>query len=178
MLYCSQEKQEAVKINYTQMKKDFYLIIAVLFLISCQSEPSRTAESTPAAGKTIGAPKSLVLPWNVEVNDSTHLMEIRKDPASDLNNLTPKDIVEALNLKHPQIKLVWVKQTGTKAFLRINDASYLTQRSGTEGAQAYLAEATYSLTELKGIASVEFSFEEGDHASPGTYTREDFVKFN
>ncbi|MHB1180085.1 MAG: hypothetical protein ACYCZO_17375, partial [Daejeonella sp.] len=88
------------------------------------------------------------------------------------------DIVDALNVIHPHIKFLWVEQIGSKAFVKINDASYLTQGSGTEGARAYLAEVTYSLTELKGIAAVDFSFEEGDHAVPGTYTRADFVNFN
>ena len=45
---------------------------------------------------------------------------------------------------------------------------------GCEGDQAYLAEVTHSLTELKGIEVVEFSFEDGDNAQPGVYTRADF----
>ncbi|MEJ7780878.1 MAG: hypothetical protein WKF68_14955 [Daejeonella sp.] len=161
-----------------EVKREFYWIAATVFLLACQSEPSRTVESVPEVVKTKDQTKTLVVPWNVGVNDSTDMMEIRKDPASDMTNLGPKDIIDALNLKHPQIKLSWVQQTGTKAFIKIDDASYLTQRSGTQGAQAYLAEVTYSLTELKGISAVDFSFEEGDHAVPGTYTRDDFVNFN
>ncbi len=160
------------------IKREFYWIMAVVFLISCQSEPSKTGEETTPVVDTKVLAKKLVLPWNVVINDSTHFMEIRKDPASDMTNLGPKDVIDALNLKHPQIKLAWVKQTGSKAFIKIIDASYLTQQSGTLGAQAYLAEVTYSLTELQGIAAVDFSFDEGDHAIPGTYTRDDFADFN
>lgn len=160
------------------IKRLFYWIIAVAFFTSCQSEPSKTGEETATTADTKAPAKKLVLPWNVVINDSTHLMEIRKDPAFDISNLGPKDVIEALNLKHPQIKLSWVQQKGTKAFIKITDASYLTQQSGTQGAQAYLAEVTYSLTELKGITAVDLSFDEGDHASPGTYTRDDFVDFN
>jgi hypothetical protein len=43
---------------------------------------------------------------------------------------------------------------------------------------AYLAEATFSLTEFKEIEEVEFIFQEGDHAQPGIYTRERFNNFN
>ncbi|MHB1178081.1 MAG: hypothetical protein ACYCZO_07085, partial [Daejeonella sp.] len=64
------------------MKKEFYLFIAVLFFISCQGESSRTVESTPADGKKTAQTTTVAVPWNVEVNDSTHLMEIRKNPLS------------------------------------------------------------------------------------------------
>jgi len=37
-----------------------------------------------------------------------------------------------------------------------------------------MATATYTLTEAKGINYVDFDFEEGDHAVPGTYSRESF----
>ena len=161
------------------MKKEFYFIIAALLLLfSCQSEPARTVDVKSAAAENIDHTKTLVVPWIVAINDSTNMMEIKKDPASDMTNLGPEDIVDALNLKYPKIKLLWVKQTGSKVFVKINDPSYLTQQSGSGGAQAYLAEVTYSLTELKGIVAVNFTFKEGDHAQPGTYTREDFANLN
>ena len=45
---------------------------------------------------------------------------------------------------------------------------------GKTGADAFLAKATYTLTEHKRIAFVYFIFEEGDHAAPGKYSRENF----
>jgi hypothetical protein len=42
----------------------------------------------------------------------------------------------------------------------------------------FLAEATFALTEIEGIKAVNFNFQEGDHAAPGTYTRNDFDKLN
>ena len=108
----------------------------------------------------------------------TQMMEIRKSPDADMSNLGPNDIIDAINYKYPQIKLEWVKQEGNKAFVKIADARYLTSGSGTEGANAYMAEVTFSLTELKGINEVNFNFIEGDHARPGAYTREDFKNFN
>ena len=161
------------------MKKEFYFIIAALLLLfSCQSEPARTVDVKSVEAENLDHTKTLVVPWNVVINDSTDMMEIKKDPASDMTNLGPKDIVDALNLKYPKIKLLWLKQTGSKVFVKINDSSYLTRQSGSGGAQAYLAEVTYSLTELKGIVSVDFTFIEGDHARPGTYIREDFANLN
>ena len=155
------------------MKVFKFLTIAIFFIASCQGEPSKTTDVKDEM-ENMDHEKTLVVPWSVQTNDSTHVMEIKKDPAADMANLKPADIVDALNIKYPEIKLHWVKLEGNKAVVSIADASYLTQQSGSEGAQAYLAEATYSLTELKGIEAVEFSFKEGDHARPGVYKREDF----
>lgn len=123
----------------------------------------------------IDGKKTLVVPWTVQIDGVTHELKIEKDPAANMANLEPVDIVDAINLKYPEIKLEWVKSEGSKAFVRIADASYLTQQSGSEGAQAYLAEVTYSLTEFKSITAVDFEFKEGDHAQPGVYKRTNFI---
>ena len=155
------------------MKISKFLILAIVFAASCQSEPGKTAASRQEA-EYMDHEKTLVVPWNVQINDSTHIMEIRREPAADMTNLQPADIVDALNLKYPETKLAWIKLDGSKAYVTITDATFLTQRSGSEGARAYLAEVTYSLTELEGIKAVQFTFKEGDHARPGVYTRSDF----
>lgn len=162
------------------MKRVIYISIIALFLAaSCQTEPGKAeAEKLSTVSVQPDLEKTLIVPWTVELNDSTKLMEIRKNPAADLSNLSPQDMVDALNLKYPQIKLEWVKQDGNKGFVAIADATFLTQQSGTQGARAYLAEATFSLTELKDIHAIEFSFKEGDHARPGVYSRDNFKGFN
>ncbi|MES3018249.1 MAG: hypothetical protein V4721_10740 [Bacteroidota bacterium] len=161
------------------MKLYKYLALATLVVAACQSEPSKTVEVEDKAAtldnmENMDSEKTLVLPWSVQMDDATQAMQIKRDPAADMTNLKPEDIVDALNLKYPEIKMQWVKLEGSKAFVTIPEATYLTQQSGSEGARAYLAEATYSLTELKGITSVEFDFEEGDHARPGVYQRANF----
>ena len=161
------------------IRRGFYTLISgIILLNSCQSDPGKPPERKAASDNADAGQKTLVLPWTVEMNESTQLMEIRKNPAADISNLSPRDMVDALNIKYPKTKLEWVKQEGNKAFVKIVDATFLTQESGSEGAQAYLAEATFALTELEGITAVDFSFKEGDHAAPGTYTRDNFKNFN
>ena len=163
------------------MKREFCIaIIALLLTASCQSDSSKKSLEEMATDSAALADqnKTLVVPWEVALNDSTHMMEIKRNPAANMTNLSNLDIVDALNYKYPQIKLEWVKQEGNKAFVKIQDADYLSRESGTEGARAYLAEVTFSLTELEGIIEVDFNFKEGDHARPGVYKREDFEGFN
>lgn len=163
------------------MKRSFFSTLIVLFLLaSCQSDNSKKSLEELAADSAAIADqsKTLIVPWTVVLNDSTHLMEIKKNPDARMENLSYLDIVDALNYKYPQIKLEWVNQEDTTAFVRIDDAYFLTRESGTEGARAYLAEVTFSLTEISGIKAVDFSFKEGDHARPGMYERADFKGFN
>jgi len=164
------------------MKKELcFPLLLILFIIgACRTDSTKVSDENEATKSEALADlgKTLVVPWTVELNDSTQMMEIKKNPDADMTNLGPNDIIDAINYKYPQIKLEWVKQEGSKAFVKIADARYLTSGSGTEGANAYMAEVTFSLTELKGIKEVNFSFIEGDHARPGVYTREDFNNFN
>ena len=163
------------------MKRYFLSTLIILsLLVACQSDNSKKSLEEQAADSAAIADKSktLVVPWTVELNDTTHLMEIKKNPDARMENLNYLDIVDALNYKYPQIKLEWIKQEGKTAYVKIEDAEFLTRESGTEGARAYLAEVTFSLTEFLGIEEVDFSFKEGDHARPGVYKRADFKGFN
>lgn len=91
------------------------------------------------------------------------------------SDLTPKIAIEKINLRYIDIvNLELVRSSKDTVFVRIFDANNLTQRMGTTGAFGYLAETTYSLTEIPHINFVHFDFKEGDHASPGLYQRTDF----
>jgi len=163
------------------MKTEIYIVfIALLLLSSCQSDSSKKSMEEMAADSAAMADqsKTLVVPWEATLNDSTHMMEIKRNPAANMTNLSYLDIIDALNYKYPQIKLEWIKREGNIVFVKIEEADHLTRESGTVGARAYLAEVTYSLTELEGISKVNLSFKEGDHARPGVYEREDFKGFN
>lgn len=160
------------------------LFMPLIIISSCQNEkPVREqdvkiegpgAENEPKADTE----KTLDVPWNAIYNDSTKFLEIKKNPVARPGNLNEQDIIDALNLKYPQIKIELVSRQGNTAIIKIADASYLTQEMGTAGARAYLAEATYSLTEIEGIGAIDFQFKAGDHAMPGVLTRRSFENFN
>lgn len=84
---------------------------------------------------------------------------------------TPED-KEPIGL--PKLKLIDIK--GEVVNIEVINDEYLTQRMGSAGANEFLATATFALTEYDNIKFVNFIFEEGDHAFPGLYSREDFIE--
>lgn len=75
----------------------------------------------------------------------------------------------------PKLKFIDV-QIGIISVEVVN-SRYLTQRMGTTGADAFMATATFTLTEHEKIDAVNFVFEEGDHAVPGVYSRSIFKMY-
>jgi hypothetical protein len=82
---------------------------------------------------------------------------------------------DAARTDFPRINLRNIEQQTANVEI-VNDR-YLTQDMGSSGAQDYLAEVTYTLTENPGIKSVNFIFQAGDHAMPGIYGRESFTSY-
>ena len=72
--------------------------------------------------------------------------------------------------------LTYVKTLTDTLYVKVENAEQLTQRMGSTGADWYLASATFTLLEIDNINAIHFDFEEGDHASPGTRTKKDFIE--
>ncbi|WP_295390869.1 hypothetical protein [uncultured Thiodictyon sp.] len=84
---------------------------------------------------------------------------------------TPAQIVKALNQRSPRPGLRLRRIDGHRIVIAVVDADYLTQKMGSTGAALYLIGATYSLTSVAGMRTVQYDFEWGDHAEPGVYSR-------
>jgi hypothetical protein len=74
----------------------------------------------------------------------------------------------------PKLKLIGIE--GQVINVEVINDEYLTQRMGTTGAAEFLATATLTLTEYDNTKFVNFIFEAGDHAFPGLYSREAFLR--
>jgi len=146
--------------------------LAILLLTACQNSGENKATSSDK-----GSEKVLELPYNAEYNEHTQKLEL-KHTVLDVSKLKAGDMIEAINLKYPEIKLQLVSIDHNIARVKIDNATALTDKLGSTGAQTYMAEATFALTEIPGITAVNFAFKEGDHAAPGTYSRADFKGFN
>lgn len=165
------------------MKRLLLSLLVIILFASCQNEkPVEQSSSDISTDEPVTsskeAEKTLDVPWIAIFNDSTQLLEIKKNPVAHPENLNEQDIIDALNLKYPEIKIEAVSREGNKAIVKIVNSVHLTQEMGSTGARTFLAEATYSLTEVNGIEAVDFRFEPGDHAMPGILTRKSFENFN
>lgn len=130
--------------------------------------------------------------WHIEVSSSAKTVALVRGGKIDAIRNDDKKLIAALNGTSkdpetfrvkaglepnapPKVKLLTVKNQ--IASVEVINAEYLTQRMGSSGAQAYLASVTFTLTEDPQIKKVKFIFEEGDHAMPGIYTRQDFKNY-
>lgn len=150
------------------MKFFLLLFFSSLIIISCGSnkadEPIVEEDSLTAINYT----------WQASLNDSTGKLEMKKAEAADLDSLSTASIVDYINRSDSSIHLDIIKISNDTVYLKIPDAHYLTQQMGSTGPTLYLANVVYNLTEIPGFHYISFDFEEGDHASPGTMSRESF----
>jgi hypothetical protein len=143
--------------------KAFLLLLVITCLASCHIHDENDPEYKDSVdGDTPGA----IWGYNFDKRVPTRLKDVNPD------TLTPAKLIAIINSYN--IHLDFVKISTDTIFVQIKQSTYLTQQIGTSGAYVFMSTTVYTLTELKGIKYVNFNFEEGDHARPGTYSRKDF----
>lgn len=148
------------------MHRLLFILAACMLAVACKnkSDSAEENEDTTASIENFY--------WQSQLNDSTGMLEMTKVTTTD--TISPQAIVAFLNKEHQNIQLEYTRTSNDTVYLRIPDATYLTQQMGSSGPQMYLSKVIYNFTELPGIKEVTLEFEEGDHASPGTFNRESF----
>lgn len=141
---------------------------------SISIEQKNTAPDSASISETPLVP----LPYIVNYDESTGRFEIDKNPAAETVAFTSEQLAFALKNKYPEIDLRVGERKRDTLELHIDDATYLTQNIGSAGANNYLAEATYAFTSLDSVKVVNFIFEPGDHAMPGSYDRKYFDDYH
>ena len=149
------------------MKRYFLFFSACLLFAACRNKKSNAPDVEEDSAQ-------IVYNWQAILNDSTGRLEMKKVEATGPDTLSPEAVVSYLNSTNNNVQLVILKISGDTVYLKISDASYLTQQMGSTGSTMYLAQVIYNLTEIPGINNVTLDFEEGDHASPGTFDRDSF----
>jgi len=124
--------------------RNFFIILLILTITCTKKEP-----------KTLEA----------KVIDKIHgLNGSDKDPQSFA---APEG--EPLHLYPPKLKLL--KISADTVYLTVINDFYLTQSMGTTGAEEYIVNSGISLLEIDGINYVDYNFNMGDHAYPGTFSK-------
>lgn len=145
------------------------LVLTSLLFTACNNSADQPEDDGDTANL---APP--VYSWQASLNDSTGKLEVKKSDAVGPDSLSVPAVITYLNAANTNVQLTFVKTSSDTVYLKIPDPMYLTQQMGSSGPTIYLAQAVYNLTEIPGIKYVNLDFEEGDHASPGTFSRESF----
>ena len=166
-----------------QSKLFIVTAIAITLLLSCRSgnkekdsNPDVVIEDTvfdsaPAVEDSGLYVKNKSMLWHV---DDTKGLKLQKPEVSGIDTMSVKNLIQIINANCDSIHLDYIKNSHDTIYVHIPHSEMLTERIGSTGADMYLASTTWSLTEIKSIKYVNYDFEEGDHASPGVYSRDNF----
>jgi hypothetical protein len=153
------------------MKKLFY-ILTVGIIVSCNNNADNNANEpvtndTLAFGENAG---DTLYFWNVNNEQSTRT-KVLTDEVSNPNVLA---IINGLNMVYPDILIQFNNISNDTLNVSIPQSEKLTQQMGTSGAAQYFATACVNLFEAHTINYIHFDFVAGDHAKPGTFSRQQF----
>ena len=160
------------------MKKTILYLSAICVFAACNSDTKNT-ENTGDSVQTTSTKKVqpaqlFDVPWAAVLDSASQKISMTRTAEVKIEDLNINNVTESLNRKYPEILISEPTQRNDTVFVKIKDANYLTQGAGTMGAEIYLAESTYSFTQIPGVSFVTYDFKVGDHASPGTFNRSDF----
>ncbi len=111
--------------------------------------------------------------WQVDADKKTKT----KNPQAQSEFFNVDTLITGLNEIFPEIRLEKVRLSNDTLYTVIKDAAFLTERSGSLGAEQYIAQAVINLTAVEGIRFVRIDFTEGSHASPDVFSREQFAHY-
>ena len=164
------------------MRKLTFLSLITIVALACNQNKSKeaiTAKDTlnmnVARTDSINIKTDTHYYWEAVPDDKSNKLIMKRVSPLSADSLTTDNLISRINSKYEHIKLELVKISGDTIFVKIRQSNFLTQQMGSTGADMYLTEATYNLSELNNIGYVHFDFKEGEHAAPGTYSRSDFV---
>ena len=162
------------------MKKILLYVLVAFMATSCNNNDTDDGKTTPEIVAPETKPDSTAAIsdahyfWESDLHPTQGLTMVKTRPIP-ADSLNANSVIEMLNGLYPENKIEFLKISGDSIFIKLPKSNYLTRQMGSSGAESWLAEVTYNLTELSNIDYVDIRFKEGDHASPGTYSRTDFV---
>lgn len=162
------------------MKIKYGLVsLSLVLLFACNNSNEKPGNELPEDSVVVDeylSPEERPI-WVAAYDTAKGEFFMKQQRIVNADTLKIENVIADINGAWENIKLVYQKMSNDTLYLTIPESDYLTQRMGSTGAGGYMAAATYSLTEIKGVKFVHYDFEEGDHLSPGTFKRDDFKNF-
>jgi len=161
-------------------------LLTIVIFYGCNSNEDKKAEpaeevvtdTSSSVSATADSMHTIInrsLIWTVD-EENPGEEKLKKPQAPMPETFSSAQLVDVLNNNFPEIHLDLLKVSHDTIYVTIPDSKRLSRELGSTGAENYMASATYTLTELKNIKFVNFNFAPGDHAEPGTYSRQDFKR--
>jgi hypothetical protein len=165
------------------MKYIFILIISIIFFTGCENSVNNNLDNTSSkksAPDSIKANNSTASTmayirkyaiWGFEYDSIKGDDKPTKLRPFKLDTLTANKIEDIVNFTWPKVQVKILRSSKDTIYISIPNSEELTQQMGTTGAEEFMVSTTFSFTEIKGVNYVTYDFIEGDHATPGTYSR-------
>lgn len=120
---------------------------------------------------------SVVIPefyWHSNFDKKLNVEYLKRGKMLDSISQSPNELIEILNHRPAKCKIEYLDLLGDTIVIQILNDEYLTEQMGTTGANCFIAETIYTLTENDSIGFVRIKMDYGSHASPGLYSRGDY----
>ncbi|MEO8823244.1 MAG: hypothetical protein ABI366_06675 [Ginsengibacter sp.] len=164
--------------------KLLFIFAMACFVGACNSNQDDTDKTPPEVEVTdtvtmdsnADSMKTIVnrgMIWSVQPQ-GTNKEKLKAPDSTQLKTYSYLQLIDLLNQNYPEIQMDFEKISHDTIYVKIPDSQKLTNQIGNTGAQNFLASATFTLTEMKGIHFVYINMKTGDHAEPGVYSRDDF----
>jgi hypothetical protein len=88
------------------------------------------------------------------------------------SSITISRIINGLNDKYPNVRIVFLKQSGDTVYTEVPNADYLGEQMGNAGSSAWFADATINLTSVPGVNYVSYKMDLHSHAASNVIGRD------
>lgn len=154
---------------YYSAVRFIFALFLFYFFTACVSEREEKDVRTPDS-ETVEEENTEPI-WDYDVEKD---IPIKKEKTEN-EDRSIQELLQTVNLQYEdKVELEFVKLSHDTLFLKIENSDHLARESGSLGAQAILSTIIFTLTESDSVHYVDLDFVEGDHAAPGTYTRDQF----
>jgi hypothetical protein len=114
------------------------------------------------------------LRWFTDYDTINGFEYVAKGTLVDEIGSSPYHMIQILNTRPTECKIELDSISNDTINIKISNDEFLTEQMGSCGANCFLGETVYSLTDNELIKYVKIDMNEGSHASPGVYNRTDF----
>ncbi len=114
--------------------------------------------------------------WDSDFDTLSNHEYLIRGKMLDSISKSPNELIEILNRRPAKCKIEYIEFNGDTINIRILDDEYLTEQMGTVGADCFMAETVFTLSENDLIKFIRFEMDYGSHASPGLYSRKNYER--